>query len=55
MYTLPVALALFAIGQQESNVGLQMAGAAVFVLPIIVLFFAMQRFIIRGIATTGLK
>jgi multiple sugar transport system permease protein len=55
MYTLPVALALFAIGQQESNIGLQMAGAAVFVLPIIVLFFAMQRFVIRGVATTGLK
>jgi multiple sugar transport system permease protein len=55
MYTLPVALALFAIGQQESNIGLQMAGAAVFVLPIIVLFFAMQRYVVRGIATTGLK
>jgi multiple sugar transport system permease protein len=55
MYTLPVALALFAIGQQESNIGLQMAGAAVFVLPVILLFFAMQRYVIRGIATTGLK
>ena len=55
MYTLPVALALFSVGQQESNVGLQMAGAVVVVLPIVVLFFAMQRYIIRGIATTGLK
>jgi multiple sugar transport system permease protein len=55
MYTLPVAVALFSIGQQESNVGLQMAGAVVVVLPIIILFFAMQRFVIRGIATTGLK
>ena len=55
MYTLPVALALFSIGQQESNVALQMAGAVVVVLPIIVLFFAMQRYVIRGIATTGLK
>ena len=55
MYTLPVALALFSIGQQESNVGLQMAGAVVVVLPIVVLFFAMQRYVIRGIATTGLK
>ena len=54
MYTLPVALALFAIGQQESNVGLQMAGAVV-VLPIVILFFAMQRYVIQGIATTGLK
>ena len=55
MYTLPVALALFSIGQQESNVALQMAGAVVVVIPIIVLFFAMQRFVIRGVATTGLK
>jgi multiple sugar transport system permease protein len=55
MYTLPVALALFSIGQQESNVGLQMAGAAVVVVPIIVLFYAMQRYVIRGVATTGLK
>jgi multiple sugar transport system permease protein len=55
MYTLPVALALFSIGQQESNIGLQMAGAVVVVVPVIILFFAMQRFVIRGIATTGLK
>ena len=55
MYTLPVALALFSIGQQESNIGLQMAGAFIIVLPIIILFFAMQRFVIRGVATTGLK
>lgn len=55
MYTLPVALALFTIGQEESNIGLQMAGATVVVLPVIILFFAMQRFVIRGIATTGLK
>ena len=55
MYTLPVALALFSIGQQESNVALQMAGATVVVLPVVILFFAMQRFVIQGIATTGLK
>jgi multiple sugar transport system permease protein len=55
MYTLPVALALFSIGQQQSNVALQMAGAVIVVLPIVILFFAMQRFVIRGIATTGLK
>jgi multiple sugar transport system permease protein len=55
MYTLPVALALFSIGQQESNVALQMAGATVVVLPVVILFFAMPRFVIQGIATTGLK
>jgi multiple sugar transport system permease protein len=55
MYTLPVALALFATGQQESDLALQLAGAAVVVLPMIALFFAMQRYIIQGVARTGLK
>jgi multiple sugar transport system permease protein len=55
MYTLPVALALFSIGQQQSEVGLQMAGAAVVVVPVVVLFFAMQRYIVQGVATTGIK
>ncbi|HEX4983290.1 MAG TPA: carbohydrate ABC transporter permease [Ilumatobacteraceae bacterium] len=55
MYTLPVAVALFSIGQNENNVALQMAGATVVVLPVVILFFAMQRYIIQGIATTGIK
>ena len=55
MYTLPVALALFSIGQQESNVALQMAGRTVVVLPWCILFFAIQRYVIQGIATTGMK
>ena len=55
MYTLPVALALFATGQQESNLALQLAGATVVVLPVIALFFALQRYVIQGIATTGIK
>ena len=56
MYTLPVALALFSIGQQESNVapadGRRRRWSC---CPIVVLFFAMQRYVIQGIATTGLK
>jgi multiple sugar transport system permease protein len=55
MYTLPVAIALFSIGQQQSNVALQMAGSVAVVLPVVILFFAMQRFITQGIATTGIK
>jgi multiple sugar transport system permease protein len=55
MYTLPVALALFANGQQESNFGLLLAGATVVVLPMIILFFAMQRYVIQGVSRTGLK
>jgi multiple sugar transport system permease protein len=55
MYTLPVGVALFSIGQQQSDVALQMAAAAVVVLPVVILFFAVQRFIVQGIATTGIK
>jgi len=55
MYTLPVALALFSIGQQESNVALQMAGSVVVILPVVILFFALQRYVIQGVATTGIK
>ena len=55
MYTLPVALALFSIGQQESNLGLQLAGSVVVVLPVLILFFAMQRYVIQGIASSGVK
>ena len=54
-FTLPDAHARFSTGQQRSNVALQMAGAVVVVLPVVVLFFAMQRYVIRGIATSGLK
>jgi multiple sugar transport system permease protein len=55
MYTLPVAVALFATGQQETNLALQLAGATVVVLPMIILFFAMQRYVIQGVARTGIK
>jgi multiple sugar transport system permease protein len=55
MYTLPVAVALFSIGQQESNLGLQLAGSAVVVVPVILLFFAMQRYVVQGVSTSGIK
>ena len=55
MYTLPVAVALFSIGQQQSDVALQMAGSVVVVLPVVALFFAMQKYVTQSIATTGIK
>lgn len=54
-YTLPVALALFAVGQNVTNYGLLLAGATVVVLPIVVVFLILQRRFIEGIATTGIK
>lgn len=54
-YTLPVALALFSTGQNETNYGLLLAGATVVVMPIVVVFLILQRRFIEGIATTGIK
>jgi multiple sugar transport system permease protein len=55
LYTLPVALALFAIGQQETNYGLLMAGSLVVILPVLILFVFLQRHFTAGIAMTGIK
>lgn len=54
-YTLPVALALYSIGQHKTDYALLLAGAVVVVLPVLVVFLVMQRYFLRGIATTGLK
>ena len=54
-YTLPVALALYAIGQNRTEYDLLLAGAVVIVLPVLVVFVLLQRHFVRGIATTGLK
>lgn len=54
-YTLPVALALYSVGQNRINYGLLLAGAVVVVLPVLIVFLALQRHFLRGIATTGLK
>jgi multiple sugar transport system permease protein len=55
MYTLPVALALFSVGQNATRYGLLLAGAVVVVLPVIVVFLVLQRWIMQGIAMTGIK
>jgi multiple sugar transport system permease protein len=54
-YTLPVALALYAVGQNATRYGLLLAGAVVVVVPVIVLFLAVQRYFVQGIAMTGIK
>jgi multiple sugar transport system permease protein len=55
MYTLPVALAIYAIGENKSDFGLLMAGSVVIILPVLVVFLALQRHFVRGIAMTGIK
>jgi multiple sugar transport system permease protein len=54
-YTLPVALALYSIGQNATRYGLLLAGAVIVVLPVIVIFLALQRYFVQGIAMTGIK
>ena len=54
-YTLPVALALYSVGQNRTDFGLLLAGAVVVVLPVLIVFLFLQRHFLRGIATTGLK
>jgi multiple sugar transport system permease protein len=54
-YTLPVALALYAVGQNATKYGLLLAGSVVVVLPVLAVFLALQRRIMQGIAMTGIK
>ena len=54
-YTLPVALALYSVGQNATQYGLLLAGAVVVVIPVVAVFLALQRHIMQGIAMTGIK
>lgn len=54
-YTLPVALALYSVGQNATKYGLLLAGAVVVVIPVIAIFLLLQRHIMQGIAMTGIK
>lgn len=54
-YTLPVALALYSVGQNATKYGLLLAGAVVVVAPVIVVFLLLQRYVVQGIAMTGIK
>ena len=54
LYTLPVALAgLF--GEHVQDTELMMAGAVVTVLPVMIVFLALQRYYVAGITAGGLK
>jgi multiple sugar transport system permease protein len=54
-YTLPVALALYSTGQNQTDYGILLAGAVVVVVPVLVVFLALQRHFVQGIAMTGIK
>jgi len=54
-YTLPVALALYSVGQNQTEYGLLLAGAVVIVVPVLAIFLLLQRYFVQGIAMTGIK
>lgn len=53
--TLPVGLSFFASGEVDSQWHLIMTGATVTVFPLLIVFFMLQRHIIKGITLTGMK
>ncbi len=54
-YTVPVALRSFLDAPAASNSGAMFAMSVVSLLPIFLVFLFGQRFLVRGIATTGIK
>lgn len=54
-YTLPIALALAAIGQNSTDYGLLMAGSVAIITPVVVVFMLFQRQFTESIAMTGIK
>lgn len=54
LHTLPVALANL-LGEHVQDVELMMAGAVLTVLPVVVVFLALQRYYIEGIMSGSLK
>ncbi|WP_238580783.1 carbohydrate ABC transporter permease [Streptomonospora alba] len=55
MYTVPVALRTFVDSTSDSSWGSLMAMSVVSLIPIFLIFLFGQRYLVRGIATTGLK
>ncbi|MBG6084314.1 multiple sugar transport system permease protein [Zhihengliuella flava] len=55
MYTVPVALRAFIDATGESNWGALFAMSIVTLLPVFIAFLIGQKFLVKGIATTGIK
>lgn len=55
LYTVPIALRAFLDSTGESSWGAMFAMSIVSIIPLFVIFLLGQRFLVRGIATTGLK
>ena len=54
-YTVPIALRSFIDGQSSSSFGAMFAMSVLSIIPLLLIFAFGQRYLVRGIATTGLK
>jgi multiple sugar transport system permease protein len=54
LYTLPLGISLLQ-GRFVFNENIQMAGAALAIIPVLVIFFILQKQIVKSLSTTGLK
>jgi len=54
MYTLPVALANL-MGEHSKDLELMMAGSVITIIPVILVFLALQKYYIKGIMMGGVK
>ena len=55
MYTVPLGLRLFLDSSSQSNWGAMLAMSVVSLIPSLVIFFALQKYFVDGISTTGIK
>lgn len=55
LYTVPVALRTFVDSQSDSSWGALFADSVVSLIPVFLIFLFGQKYLVRGIATTGLK
>lgn len=55
LYTIPLALRMFADPSSLSDWGAMMAMATLSLLPVFIIFLVFQKYLVEGISTTGLK
>ena len=53
-YTLQIALQMFSSGANESLPTI-MAGAVISIIPILLLYFVLQKYFISGLTSSGIK
>jgi multiple sugar transport system permease protein len=55
LYTVPMALRMFSDSSSTSDWGAMMAMATLSLIPDLIIFIAFQKYLVEGIATTGMK